>query len=80
MSRSDLDNRLRALVAPMAHGQRLPAVRQLMRDFGVGQAAMLEALNALAGEGLVLSQVGRGTFAQKPGSAIGKSSLAGASV
>jgi len=50
------------LAAGGAAGSRLPSVRALMREFGVGPATVQHALDRLAHEGLLDAQPGRGTF------------------
>lgn len=47
-------------------GDRLPAVTDLAREKGVTAATVRRALQDLAGEGLVHSHVGRGTFVSRP--------------
>ena len=67
-SSSDLVLRsLYDLVDGLEDGARLPTVRELMRTFHVSQAAVQRAFGALAAEGLVTSQVGRGTFVTRAG-------------
>lgn len=46
----------------MSPGERLPTVRELMATFGASQFAVQKALGRLRDEGLIDSQVGRGTF------------------
>lgn len=46
----------------MAPGERLPTVRELMASFSVSQFTIQRALGRLKEEGLIDSQVGRGTF------------------
>jgi GntR family transcriptional repressor for pyruvate dehydrogenase complex len=43
-------------------GSRLPSVRELSQQFGVGQAAVREALTALKAMGLITIKQGSGTF------------------
>lgn len=43
-------------------GERVPTVRQLMRDFSLSQQSVERVLKALKEEGLVAAHVGRGTF------------------
>ena len=43
-------------------GQRLPAERNLCRQFGVGRTTLREALRSLATLGIVEGRVGEGTF------------------
>ena len=79
MKPSDLEIALRRRVEDAPHGARLPPVRQLMREFKVGQATLQEILGRMARQGLLQLQVGRGTFVHKPGRS-GASSLIGARV
>ncbi|MHB1302676.1 MAG: aminotransferase-like domain-containing protein [Acidiphilium sp.] len=53
---------LRALATAEAPGARLPSVRGLMREFGVGPATVQQALDRLTQEGVVEAHPGRGTF------------------
>lgn len=53
------------LVSRLDGGARLPTVRELMRNFGVSQATVQEALGRLRDEGLLTSHVGRGTYVLK---------------
>lgn len=55
--------RLRAQVAQLAAGAKLPPVRQLTAQLGVSQHLLQRAMEQLRAEGLVSSHVGRGTFA-----------------
>ena len=43
-------------------GQRLPAERQLCKQFGVGRTSLREALRSLAVMGILDGRVGEGTF------------------
>ena len=45
-----------------AGGQRLPAERELAAELGVARNTVRRALNQLAEDGLLLRQIGRGTF------------------
>jgi DNA-binding LacI/PurR family transcriptional regulator len=56
---------LHDLIDRSSDGERLPTVRDLMRDHRVSQAAVTAALDALRGEGLVSSHVGRGSYVVK---------------
>lgn len=47
-------------------GERLPTVRALMQRFGASQALVQRALERLKNQGLIDSQVGRGTFFREP--------------
>ena len=53
---------LRRLVRSGTAGERLPTVRQLMHQFGVSQLIVQRAIRRLDRDGLVIAQVGRGTF------------------
>lgn len=67
-----VENYLRRLVKSGAPGERLPTVRQLMRQFGVSQPTVQRAIRHLTRDGLVTAHVGRGTFvadAADPGAA-----------
>jgi len=56
---------LHDLIDRSSDGERLPTVRDLMRDHRVSQAAVTAALDALREEGLVSSHVGRGSYVVK---------------
>lgn len=58
---------LRERISRLEGGARLPTVRDLMRSHRVSQATVQEALNLLRAEGLISSQVGRGTYVVKDG-------------
>lgn len=53
---------LRDEIAARHYDSRLPTVRELMRRFGATQFAVQSAVEALKREGIVETQVGRGTF------------------
>ena len=53
---------LRQRLLEMSPGDRLPTVRDLMASFGVSQFTVQRALGQLKEQGLIDSQVGRGTF------------------
>lgn len=57
-----LQSYLRSLSLRATEGEKLPTIRQLMQDFGLSQALVQRVLEALRAEGLIISQVGRGTF------------------
>lgn len=57
-----LQSYLRSVAQTATPGERLPTVRQLMRDFSLSQQNVERALKALKDEGLVAAHVGRGTF------------------
>lgn len=69
MTPAELEAALRRRVDEAAHGERLPPVRTLKREYGVGQAVLQEILCRMAHQGLLQLQVGRGMFVQKPGCA-----------
>jgi DNA-binding LacI/PurR family transcriptional regulator len=56
------------LIEKLDHGARLPTVRDLMKRFGVSQGAVQGALSRLRDDGLLSSQVGRGTYVVKASS------------
>lgn len=58
---------LRQKIHSMAAGERLPTVRGLMREFGVGQSVVDKALTILRQEGIIDAHVGRGMFVRSPG-------------
>ena len=64
---------LHDLIDGLDDGARLPTVRELMKNFHVSQAAVQRAFGILAAEGLVSSQVGRGTFVTRSGTVRGDS-------
>lgn len=48
----------------------MPSVRDLMKEFRVGQGLIQQALDTLEEEGVLVRQVGRGTFVSKTGAAV----------
>ena len=62
----DLVDALRQQSQTLAVGSKLPTVRDLMKQFGVGQAIVQRAVAELEREGLVSAEVGRGTFVRRP--------------
>lgn len=60
--RSDLDQFLDRLAHDAQPGERLPTIRELMRRFGVSQMVVQRAFDALKAQGLIASEVGRGTY------------------
>lgn len=58
-------NALRQQSQGLSDGSRLPTVRELMKQFGVGQGVIQRAISTLAREGLVSAEVGRGTFVRR---------------
>jgi DNA-binding LacI/PurR family transcriptional regulator len=61
-SRSDLEQFLGQLAQQAQPGERLPTIRELMRRFGVSQMVVQRAFDALKSQGLIASEVGRGTY------------------
>jgi DNA-binding LacI/PurR family transcriptional regulator len=57
-----LTQHLRTLAREARPGDRVPAVRRLMADFGVSQQVVQRVLDELKLEGLISAHVGRGTF------------------
>jgi DNA-binding transcriptional MocR family regulator len=60
-----------ALTTAIADGtlrpdERLPPIRTLARQLGVGQITVAQAYNVLIAEGRIASHVGRGTFVREP--------------
>jgi DNA-binding GntR family transcriptional regulator len=53
---------LRAELADVASGTRLPSVRELASRFGVSSTSVTRALATLKAEGLVVSRQGLGTY------------------
>lgn len=60
-----LQSYLRSVAMSAEEGDRLPTVRQLMRDFSLSQQVVQRAVNDLKAEGLIDAHVGRGTFFTK---------------
>lgn len=63
---------LRDQISRLDGGDRLPTVRELMSAHRVGQGAVQEALTHLREEGLISSQVGRGTYVLKGNARTGR--------
>jgi DNA-binding LacI/PurR family transcriptional regulator len=80
MTPSDLEAALRQRVQQARHGERLPPVRALMREYRVGQAVLQEILARVARQGLLSMRVGRGTFVQKTDDVMAPRSIRGARV
>ncbi|MGV4797110.1 GntR family transcriptional regulator [Rhizobium sp. F40D2] len=59
---SRIQSYLRSVAMTASSGERVPTVRQLMRDFSLTQPNVERALSALKDEGLIAAHVGRGTF------------------
>lgn len=55
------------LIERLEDGARLPTVRDLMKKYRVSQATVQDALARLRQEGLLVSQVGRGTYVARDG-------------
>jgi GntR family transcriptional regulator len=54
--------RRKILSGELAAGERLPPEIELARQYGVSRITTMQALSALASEGLIVRQQGRGTF------------------
>ena len=61
-SAQDLGHFLEDLARNARPGERLPPIRELMRRFGASQMLVQRAFNDLKTQGLIESQVGRGTY------------------
>lgn len=61
-SHSDLDQFLSGVAQDAKPGERLPPIRELMRRFGVSQMVVQRAFDTLKAQGLIASEVGRGTY------------------
>lgn len=59
---SDLQRFLAQLAQQAEPGARLPTIRELMRRFGVSQVIVQRAFQELKDQGLIASEVGRGTY------------------
>lgn len=46
----------------ISHGEKLPSVRELCDQFGVGRSAVRDAITVLKGKGLVTVKQGEGTY------------------
>lgn len=60
--RADLEQFLHEQAQDARPGDRLPPIRELMRRFGVSQVIVQRAFDALKSQGLIASEVGRGTY------------------
>lgn len=80
MDHSELETALRERVHQAAHGERLPPVRALMREYRVGQAVLQEILSRMARQGLLSMRVGRGTYVHKAEGVQAARSMRGAQV
>ena len=60
---------LRSEIETLSDGAKLPTVRALMKQLGVGQSVIQQAVDQLESEGLVSAEVGRGTFVRRRGGA-----------
>ena len=60
-SARELDRFLDDLARQASPGERLPTIRELMRRFGASQGVVQRAFESLKRQGLIESQVGRGT-------------------
>jgi DNA-binding LacI/PurR family transcriptional regulator len=70
-TRSELDDFLAQLARDAQPGDRLPTIRDLMRRFGVSQAIVQRAFDGLKSQGLIASEVGRGTYFRGAGTGVG---------
>jgi DNA-binding LacI/PurR family transcriptional regulator len=59
---SDLEHFLESLAREARPGDRLPPIRDLMRQFGISQMVVQRALRSLKERGLIAAEVGRGTY------------------
>jgi DNA-binding LacI/PurR family transcriptional regulator len=64
----NLLNSLEDLIERSDHGTRLPTVRELMRQYGVGQTTVQDVFSLLKEKGQISAQVGRGSYVVKEGS------------
>ncbi|MFV6031547.1 PLP-dependent aminotransferase family protein [Streptomyces sp. NPDC056264] len=58
----ELADSLRALLARLSPGDRLPSSRELTKEYRVGPATVARAIAALAAEGAVVTRPGSGTY------------------
>jgi len=61
-----LSDSLADFVKRSSHGTRLPTVRELMREYGVGQATVQKTISIFRDKGLITATAGRGTYVVKP--------------
>ena len=61
-TKPELDEFLAQLAREAQPGDRLPTIRELMRRFSVSQAIVQRAFDSLKSQGLIASEVGRGTY------------------
>ena len=62
----EIESSLRARIATLRPGQRLPSDADLCAEFGVSRMTARHAMAQLAEEGLVRRESGRGTFVAEP--------------
>ena len=62
----EIEQALRARIATLRPGQRLPSDADLCTEFGVSRMTARHAMSQLADEGLVRRDPGRGTFVAEP--------------
>jgi GntR family transcriptional regulator len=62
----EIESALRARIASLRPGQRLPSDSDLCAEFGVSRMTARHAMAQLADEGLVRRDPGRGTFVAEP--------------
>lgn len=60
--KDDLEEFLESLAQNASPGDRVPAIRDLMKTYEVSQVVVQRALQGLRAKGLIASEVGRGTF------------------
>ena len=59
---ADIRQECRELIDRIPPGGTVPSVRQLMKRFGVSQLVITQLLQEMKERGIIISQVGRGTF------------------
>ncbi len=64
---NDLKRFLEELIGRSKAGDRLPTIRELMRRFGVSQAIVQRVFSDMKSQGLIASEVGRGTYIRHEG-------------
>ncbi|QDU71429.1 LacI family DNA-binding transcriptional regulator [Mucisphaera calidilacus] len=71
----EMASELRAFARRMPDGSQLPSTRELMKRYRVGQATVQLAMESLEREGLLVRQIGRGTFVATPESSVGTATM-----
>lgn len=74
---ADLTRFLEDLATKARPNEQLPTIRELMRQFGVSQVTVQKAFTRLKAAGLVVSEVGRGTYFRGGGASAGVGAHAG---